>query len=105
MLRRDDGGDEHAVAGITVAWVAVEGAADARARADQLLDATHEWPLRYGARAVTDAAGAGRLPPVTRLTAVTAFGDGLFAFRFLDAGEPQCVLHVVPDETVAIEVR
>ncbi|MFN9844193.1 MAG: hypothetical protein ACK57Q_07640 [Planctomycetota bacterium] len=104
VLRRDDGGDEHPVVGITVAWVA-DGEADARARADQLLDAPHEWPQRYGGRAVTDGIGAVRLPPVTRLTAVTAFGDGLFAFRFLDAGEPQCVLHVVPDETVAIEVR
>jgi hypothetical protein len=104
VLRSDDGGDEHPVVGITVAWVA-DGEADARARADQLLDAPHEWPQRYGRRAVTDGIGAVRLPPVTRLTAVTAFGDGLFAFRFLDAGEPQCVLHVVPDETVAIEVR
>jgi len=104
VLRRDDHGGEQPVAGITVAWVA-DGEADARARADQRLDAPHEWPLRYGARAKTDADGAVRLPPVTALTAVTASGDGLFAFGFIDAGEKQRVLYAVPDETVAIEVR
>lgn len=104
VLRRDDAGGEQPVAGITVAWVA-DGETDARARADQLLDAPHEWPLRYGARAKTDATGAVRLPPVTALTAVTASGDGLFAFGFVDAGEKQRVLYAVPDETVVIEVR
>jgi hypothetical protein len=104
VLRRDEHGAEFAVAGATVAWIA-EPDALPRAKADGIIDAYHLWPMRYGARATTDADGAVRLPPVRAITAVGASGDGMFAVAIVDAGETQRVLYVEPDETLAVEVR